>query len=939
MLNTLTIASWNICLGISNKLHHIENLLSTKNIDILFIQEAEISNQTDTAFYRINGYNFTCSNTILNGKSRLCCYTKENLKMVKNEITNNTLELISIKIANTTLNGIYRPFKIPYHNNQMEYMTELIDELEKTPKTKYELLIGDFNLDLQKKTNQNYQLRNLFDKLDEYTDSRYMINIKTEPTWQRIFLNSLKESTLDHVYTNHIPMIKRTLNERQCISDHNLILVQTTHESEVLSKSNKIKVMDWSKYDAEILKINIHENIPMNMNLLDTQDFLSQLNQIILTQFDKQVEIKMIRRKYIGEAFSIKMIKLRRRRNQLYKRFKKKPSESMKLKIKNLEAIIKQTSKDESRNKVRKAIRPGDPKSLWKAVNKISGPGLDDFPDEMYLNGAIVNTDEDKCELFKHFFDNKVKRIVDEIICEENSYEGQQQVNDQHGFNLNVTIDDIMNILKEIDPKKSNGYDRIPMKVFFDCRFILAEQITMLFNKIIDTKIIPDQWKVSKTIPLHKKGDKKDIENYRPISNICSLAKIFERVILLKISTLEAINNVDLTGTHQHGFKKGHSTVSAMLEIQDRLATGLDKGKYGAMMSLDLSAAFDVVNHNKLFKILKKKGLPCGLVQIIKEWLTRRRFYVEVNGTNSTFLNITCGTLQGSVLGPVLFALFMSPIYDLVEMITYADDSYIISMDKCINRAISKVKMKVEIAINWLTQNGMKVNTTKTEFCIFSTKDVTQKTVLISGVTISSKPVINVLGVIFDSKLNWHSQITNTINKCKSTLHGLRIIRKYFNETEFLNIVNALFYSKLYYACQVWLLPSISSNLKRKLISTSSSALRLVAGTDFDFFSFEEIHILFNRATPEQWKKYQMANQLFNVINNQKPNTMWIKLQENFRINNRTDTFKFERTNLRKIGLNCFINRLFEIEKSFKFTDFNCAKSTFKLKCKKLFIT
>ena len=162
-------------------------------------------------------------------------------------------------------------------------------------------------------------------------------------------------------------------------------------------------------------------------------------------------------------------------------------------------------------------------------------------------------------------------------------------------------------------------------------------------------------------------------------------------------------------------------------------------------------------------------------------------------------------------------------------------------------------------------------------------------------------------------------------------------LRKHFNNDEFLNIINAMFYSKLYYACQVWLLPNISNYLKRKLLNISSQALKIIGGEDFALFSFNELHILYNRATPNQWINYVNANQLYSLINNCKPESLWIELQEKISINNRTSNFYIEKTNNTRYGKNCFLNRLQNVENNLNFNEFNYSKSTFKVHCKKTF--
>ena len=232
----------------------------------------------------------------------------------------------------------------------------------------------------------------------------------------------------------------------------------------------------------------------------------------------------------------------------------------------------------------------------------------------------------------------------------------------------------------------------------------------------------------------------------------------------------------------------------------------------------------------------------------------------------------------------------------------------------------------------------MKVNTSKTEFCVFSCKDIQRKEIILCGTTIKSSYSIKVLGVEFDSRLEWSKHVMNVLTTCKKTMYGLRQIRRYFDVAEFLNVVNAMFYSKMYYASQVWLISNLNSKLKRKLFSLSGNALKILAGDDFGLFSFEELHILFNRASPLKWSNYTHANQLFSIINNNVPHNIWLSLQDHITINNRTDFFNVESTNTKRVGYNSFQNRIGVISHSLKFSDFNLSKEAFKLKTKNLFL-
>ena len=154
---------------------------------------------------------------------------------------------------------------------------------------------------------------------------------------------------------------------------------------------------------------------------------------------------------------------------------------------------------------------------------------------------------------------------------------------------------------------------------------------------------------MSKVIPVHK-GRKDDVANYRPIANLCSASKIFERLILNRITQIEEIERVDLTGENQHGFKTGRSTLTAGMAIQSPLARAIDQGNFALMASLDLSSAFDVVNINLLLKRLTIIGLLSDIVDLIRLWLQERSYFVHAKGRNSYIV----GSRGASQLGVLL---------------------------------------------------------------------------------------------------------------------------------------------------------------------------------------------------------------------------------------------------------------------------------------------
>jgi hypothetical protein len=205
--------------------------------------------------------------------------------------------------------------------------------------------------------------------------------------------------------------------------------------------------------------------------------------------------------------------------------------------------------------------------------------------------------------------------------------------------------------------------------------------------------MVPDQWLIAKTIPIFKnKGQTSDISNYRPIVNLCSTSKIFEKLILKRILEIQDNAGVDFTNKNQHGFKRKNSTSTLMAVLQSQIARALEDEDYVIVASLDLSSAFDLVDIDLLMKRLDLIDLPADVLRLIRAWLVNRSFYVSIDGTNSTLFDLLLGTVQGSILGPVLYGIFVSPLFDIETFLSYADDTFI---PKC-NNSLENLILDVE---------------------------------------------------------------------------------------------------------------------------------------------------------------------------------------------------------------------------------------------------
>ena len=222
-------------------------------------------------------------------------------------------------------------------------------------------------------------------------------------------------------------------------------------------------------------------------------------------------------------------------------------------------AIIKDLNKQikahffESKRKLILNKVTSDQNNIWKAVKIAKGCSGNKIPRNLTVRGSSIDP-ENLAEAFAVFFHEKVEHYKNEAVLNSLVYNGGNKL--IVGDRFFMDVNSISKCLTTLKPKTSEGYDRIPVKIVFDARDLLLPTLTKLFKLIYQQRVIPYQWKIARILPIHKKGSKTQIENYRPIANLCSFSKIFEKLILNQINYLKSTNKLDLTGKPQHGFKK-----------------------------------------------------------------------------------------------------------------------------------------------------------------------------------------------------------------------------------------------------------------------------------------------------------------------------------------------------------------------------------------------
>ena len=401
-----------------------------------------------------------------------------------------------------------------------------------------------------------------------------------------------------------------------------------------------------------------------------------------------------------------------------------------------------------------------DIKKTWSFINNsLNRNKKKNNSTEFNVNDQTITDENHIAEEFNNYFINIGNKLAEKIMATKN-------FNASTLFHFHpIEEKETLRIIQNLKNKSSFGHDSISNKLLKRSQEVLYKPLTMLINQTIATGYFPEELKLSWVKPLYKNGDSTLISNYRPISLLPSLSKVYERVIFDQL--FQYMSNNNLLNISQYGFRPGHSTELAALELMDRLCKDMDQGLIPANIYIDLSKAFDTLVHEILLKKLAYYGVV-GIAQtLFKEYLTERFQYVQFNDSCSSKKNIKTGVPQGSILGPLLFLIYINDLPEIsrhIKMVMYADDTTLYCnlgdlSEDIINTELTKVS-------EWLAANKLSLNVKKTKCMVFHTpqRKVTYPEIKINNILIERVSEFNFLGITFNSNLKWHTHI-NYITK------------------------------------------------------------------------------------------------------------------------------------------------------------------------------
>ena len=433
---------------------------------------------------------------------------------------------------------------------------------------------------------------------------------------------------------------------------------------------------------------------------------------------------------------------------------------------------------------------------------------------------------------FNEFFLNIADKLSAKINKKPTKFQDYLKNPNKSSFYLNETSpDESIKIINNLDGKKSSDIHNISPDLVKLSNQAVAQSLSIIFNRCIHEGHFPQSMKKAKLIPLHKGESALSVANYRPISLLPIFSKIFERLIYNQF--IAYIEKNKILSELQFGFQKNKSTEHAISSILSDINNAFNNKQSSYCIFLDFAKAFDTVNHNILLEKLKYYGMKGQTLALFNSYLSNRTQVVEINGKLSDIGVIKHGVPQGSILGPLLFLLYINDISqssNLLKFFLFADDITVFYSDNPSNTKTSDIlNTELEKVSFWLAANKLSLNVKKSNFLHFhhGKSNKTTLNIKINNILVEEKQSAKYLGIFIDNKLTWKSQIQHIKAKLAKSIGMISKIRYYVNETCILNLYHSFVQSHVNYNILNWtctnpmLLKPIETKIKKAIRTIS----------------------------------------------------------------------------------------------------------------------
>ena len=478
----------------------------------------------------------------------------------------------------------------------------------------------------------------------------------------------------------------------------------------------------------------------------------------------------------------------------------------------------------------------GNAKKTWDIMKEITGKQKirsNQLPKLIEYNDKKIADKTEIAIAFNDFYISVGKNLASKIPTVPKTFESYLGHCNSEMSNNHLTTDELREAFKSLCSNKSPGVDEIDVYVVKKIFYIIEPILLYIFNLTFSTGTFPDAMKIARVTPIFKSGDKLDVSNFRPISVLPCFSKILEKLMYNRLYKYLTENNI--LYKKQFGFQKSHSTNHAIIELINNITNAFEKNLFTLGVFIDLSKAFDTVDHGILLHKLKHYGVTDTNLKWFKSYLTNRQQAVVYEDIKTNLLEIPCGVPQGSILGSLLFLIYINDIYKsskLIDFILFADNTNLFYSHSDIKQLFASTNQELELINSWFKANKLSLNSLKTKYILFCKRSKLDNIPLkLPTLTINNTPIkrehnISFLGIMFNGTLNWKAHIETLENKISKNLGILYKAKPFLNLKCLKQLYHAFVSSYLNYCNIAWGSTNFT-NLK-KLFSKQKHACRII---------------------------------------------------------------------------------------------------------------